>query len=321
MPNKLYGQRNQGMKPLANKRAIDMGVEESHQYRQSSGLDKENIWPNIWPIAKSDGDELESFVAHNRSLSAYSQQLFSEIYRDFSDRNDLFILSDAGARLIILYSCPEILSAATGEVSLRCGVLLSESSCGTNAITLALRYRESVVSSRSQHYGPLFKSCGTVAVPVLDADHQPMVCIAILNCADDSLGEKLLLAKFIAREFGKYYRSPPVPDIGVTLSIPDNYSRRTSPIPQSVGFKVRQTADRRRSQRGTTPAMLAIGLSARQQQVLMLFARGMSYKEIAREIGISSYKTVEEHLDAVREKLHVSHRRECIQKAMSLGLL
>lgn len=66
--------------------------------------------------------------------------------------------------------------------------------------------------------------------------------------------------------------------------------------------------------------MLAYGLTARQQQVLILFAQGMSYKEIAREIGISSYKTVEDHLDAVREKLQVSHRRECIHKAMSLGL-
>lgn len=321
MPNKLYEQRNLEMKPLADRVAIGMGVEESHQYRQSSGLNKENIWPNIWPIAKLNGDELESFVARNSSLRAYSQQLFSEIYRDFSDRNDLFILSDAGARLIMLYSCPEILSAATGEVSLRCGALLSESNCGTNAITWALRYRESVVSSRSQHYGPLFKSCGTVAVPVLDTNHRPMACIAILNCDDESLGEKLLLAKFVAREFGKYYKSPPVLNIGVTLSISDNNSRRLSPMPQSVGIKACQTAVPPRPQPVPSPAMLALRLTARQQQVLMLFARGMSYKEIAREIGISSYKTVEEHLDAVREKLQVSHRRECIQKAMALGLL
>lgn len=300
---------------------IGMESEESDQYRQSSGLIKENRYPTIWPNSKLNGDELESFVARNSSLRAYGQKLFSEIYQDFSDRNDLFVLSDAGARLILLYSCPEILSASSREVSLGVGALLSESNCGTNAITWALRYRESVVSSRPQHFGPLYKSCGTVAVPVLDTNHQPMACIAILNCDDESLGEKLLLAKFVAREFGKYYKSPPVLKLGVTLSISDNNSKRSSPMPQSVGIKGCQTAVPHRPQPVPSPAALALGLTARQQQVLILFAQGMSYKEIAREIGISSYKTVEEHLDAVREKLHVSHRRECIQKAMSLGLL
>lgn len=313
MLNETHEERDQKLKALVDK----IRIEESHQYCQSLGLDKERIWP----MAGLNGSELESFVMCNSGLSTYSQQIFCDIYRDFSDRNDLFVLSDAAARLIMLHACPEILSAATDDVGLRCGILLSETSCGTNAVALALRYHEPMMTSGPQHYCRLLQRWGAVAVPVLDADHRPVACIAILNCADVALGEKLLLAKFIAREFAKFYKSPPAPDIGMNLSIPDNNNKRMNSIPQSDGFKIRQTGDRRCSQRVATPAILAIGLTARQQQVLMLFAQGMSYKEIAREIGISSYKTVEEHLDAVREKLHVSHRRECIHKAMSLGLL
>lgn len=285
MSSKLSDERDQKLKPLVDK----IRIEESHQYCQSLGLDKESIGP----MAGLNGRELESFVACNSGLSTYSQQIFRDIYRDFSDRNDLFVLSDAAARLIMLHACPEILSAATDDVGLRCGVLLSETSCGTNAVALALRYHEPMMTSGAQHYCRLLKRWAAVAVPVLDADQRPVACIAILNGSDASLGEKLLLAKFIVKEFEKFYKSQSAPPPIVKVN----------------------------SDTQVKPASLPVGLTARQKQVLLLFAQGMSYKQIAREIGIGSYKTVEEHLDAVREKLHVSHRRECIQRAMSLGLL
>ncbi len=61
-------------------------------------------------------------------------------------------------------------------------------------------------------------------------------------------------------------------------------------------------------------------VTPRQRQVLSLFAQGASYKEIARELDIS-IKTVEEHLDAVRNKMGTKSRRACIKKAVELGLL
>ena len=50
-------------------------------------------------------------------------------------------------------------------------------------------------------------------------------------------------------------------------------------------------------------------LSAREQQVLRLIARGYTYKEIARELEIS-VKTVEAHVSAVLRKLQLSNRHE-----------
>jgi transcriptional regulator of acetoin/glycerol metabolism len=282
-------ERDHKLKPLLDK----IRIEESHEYCLSSGLDTESIWPMVL-----QGKEFNSFVAANSNVIAHCQQLFSNISRDFSDGYDLFALSDANARLINLHSCPEILSTATHQVGLSCGVLLSEASCGTNAVALALRYREPMIVSSSQNYCRLFQAWGAVAVPILGPDYQPLACIAILNSSNTALSEKLLLAKLIAKELEKFYVRPSAPSL-----VREELQAVMKPKPL---FK-------------SVPRV--VGLTSRQHQVLQLFAQGMSYKQIAREIGISSFKTVEEHLDAIRQKLNVSHRRECIQKAISLGLI
>ncbi|MDA8360754.1 MAG: LuxR C-terminal-related transcriptional regulator [Gammaproteobacteria bacterium] len=71
---------------------------------------------------------------------------------------------------------------------------------------------------------------------------------------------------------------------------------------------------------GGSPRRLPFAVTSRQRQVLDLFAQGASYKEIARHLDIS-IKTVEEHLDAVRNKMGTKSRRACIRKAVELGLL
>ena len=50
-------------------------------------------------------------------------------------------------------------------------------------------------------------------------------------------------------------------------------------------------------------------LTAREQEVMRLLARGYAYKEIARRLTIS-VKTVETHASAVLRKLQLSSRNE-----------
>jgi DNA-binding NarL/FixJ family response regulator len=50
-------------------------------------------------------------------------------------------------------------------------------------------------------------------------------------------------------------------------------------------------------------------LTAREREVLRLIARGYTYKEIARELTISS-KTVESHVSSVLRKLQLSTRHQ-----------
>jgi DNA-binding NarL/FixJ family response regulator len=61
-------------------------------------------------------------------------------------------------------------------------------------------------------------------------------------------------------------------------------------------------------------------LSAREQEVMRLIARGFSYKEVAAELFIS-IKTVETHVSAVLRKLQLSSRHELTAWALERKLL
>lgn len=61
-------------------------------------------------------------------------------------------------------------------------------------------------------------------------------------------------------------------------------------------------------------------LSAREQEVMRLIARGFAYKEVAAELFIS-VKTVETHVSAVLRKLQLSSRHELTAWALERKLL
>ena len=61
-------------------------------------------------------------------------------------------------------------------------------------------------------------------------------------------------------------------------------------------------------------------LTAREQEVMRLLARGYAYKEIARELVIST-KTVETHASAVLRKLQLSSRHELTRWATERRIL
>lgn len=61
-------------------------------------------------------------------------------------------------------------------------------------------------------------------------------------------------------------------------------------------------------------------LSAREQEVMRLIARGYAYKEVATELFIS-VKTVETHVSSVLRKLQLSNRHELTAWALQRKLL
>lgn len=54
-------------------------------------------------------------------------------------------------------------------------------------------------------------------------------------------------------------------------------------------------------------------LTKRESDILQLLAKGMLYKEIALQIGISN-NTVKQHIHNIYEKLHVQNRTEALNK-------
>jgi DNA-binding CsgD family transcriptional regulator len=61
-------------------------------------------------------------------------------------------------------------------------------------------------------------------------------------------------------------------------------------------------------------------LSAREQEVLAMIARGFSYAEISKLQGISVH-TVQTHIKSLYRKLAVHSKNEAVFEATRLGLL
>ena len=58
-------------------------------------------------------------------------------------------------------------------------------------------------------------------------------------------------------------------------------------------------------------------LTAREQTVLDFLSRGLAYKQIGDELGIS-INTIRTHLRHIYEKLHVQSRTEAVAKYLRL---
>jgi DNA-binding NarL/FixJ family response regulator len=66
-------------------------------------------------------------------------------------------------------------------------------------------------------------------------------------------------------------------------------------------------------QQNKTISNEAAVLTTREKEVLNLVAKGLLYKEIADELGIS-FHTVRQHIGKIYEKLHVQNKTEAINK-------
>jgi DNA-binding CsgD family transcriptional regulator len=71
---------------------------------------------------------------------------------------------------------------------------------------------------------------------------------------------------------------------------------------------------------GNPQAQAALGLSARELEVLRELAAGHANKEIARRLGVSP-NTVKTHVARVFEKLGANRRTEAIARARELGIV
>jgi DNA-binding NarL/FixJ family response regulator len=99
------------------------------------------------------------------------------------------------------------------------------------------------------------------------------------------------------------------------------------PMSPTIARKVIQTFRRRIPSDATAPAAAlprhpdpadAETLAPREQQVLEMLVKGYTYKEASKELGIST-STVGTYVQRIYEKLHVSSRREMIERSKTGG--
>ena len=85
-----------------------------------------------------------------------------------------------------------------------------------------------------------------------------------------------------------------------------------SPMTPSIASKVLM---RFRTTEANTPTDEEFHLSTREKDVLGLLVKGLSYKMIADQLGIS-FHTVDSHIRKIYDKLHVSGMAEAVSKAV-----
>jgi two-component system nitrate/nitrite response regulator NarL len=68
----------------------------------------------------------------------------------------------------------------------------------------------------------------------------------------------------------------------------------------------------------STEALMGLGLTRRQAEVLSLLAEGLSNKEIARQLDVSEW-TVRHHVSAILARLEVNNRGRAAMYARQLG--
>jgi DNA-binding NarL/FixJ family response regulator len=74
------------------------------------------------------------------------------------------------------------------------------------------------------------------------------------------------------------------------------------------------------TQTGTKPPPIETTLSARETEVLTMFAKGMSYKETASLLGLSVH-TIADHVKSIYGKMQVRSRSEAVFEALQNGWL
>jgi DNA-binding NarL/FixJ family response regulator len=83
-----------------------------------------------------------------------------------------------------------------------------------------------------------------------------------------------------------------------------------SPMSAAIARKLVSVFNEQNNQ---APARNDAVLSPREKEILQLVAKGLLYKEIADQLGIS-FHTVRQHIGTIYEKLHVHNKTEAINK-------
>jgi transcriptional regulator of acetoin/glycerol metabolism len=240
---------------------VQKRIRDSHRRSLRSRLDSNlDQLTDVWK-----GDALVALLSKNERLIFSGKEVFELIHRMLPDKSCIFMLTNRQARVMALFSTPEMICQSANK-GIQPGASLAEKSCGTNAVALAIKYKERIVLKGVQHFARLLQDWSCIAVPVFDMRNNSVVaCVALSLSSRAEIGEKIPIVELIARELVYTCRS------------------------QINQFTASNRSDEERS------------LSPRQSIVLQMVMEGLNSKEIASFLGISP-RTVESHLEVMRKR-------------------
>jgi hypothetical protein len=148
-----------------------------------------------------EDQRLKEFLLRHARPSEIAGRLFEKTHQLLSGPC-AFILSDRDGRIIKLYASRDIVEECRLK-GVQEGASLTESSCGTNAVSLALYHKEAVIIQGTEHFCELFHSWCCVAVPLFGPDGQLAGCVDWSISSTTRLDEKLSLVKKFAEQIQK----------------------------------------------------------------------------------------------------------------------
>lgn len=214
-------------------------------------------------------------VTHPSAIGK-AHALLVDVHRLLVDKSSVLILTDDSSRVLDVHSVAEVVDRCD-RIGLKVGASLAERHSGTNAVALALHYREPVILRGHQHFCRVFSDWYCVAAPVVAADGRLVGCVDLSTNRNARLGEKLPLVTTLAAQLAEMLgdlTADAVADVGT-------------------------------SEWGI--------VSPRQRAILHLLAEGRVAKEIASTLGISQ-RTVESHLEKLRKRFKAKTTVELIVK-------
>lgn len=260
----------------------DLRLRESHRLCRDAGIDV----TLSCPIDVLGDLALFEFLSRYSMVISYAREHFHGLHRKFLDHSYTFLLTDSSGRIVELFSSPEVV-ARCARSDIRPGAALNELSCGTNAVSLALRYSEPVVLRGDQHYCEVFQQWYCVAVPIVSNANEMLGCVDLSMGFDTRLGEKLPLMMVLAKQF--------------------------APVMARVQHPVC------RAHRDTVSEdQLACALTKRQSIIFDLLCQGLGTKEVASALEVST-RTVESHLERMRKKFNAKTTVALIAKLSDLN--
>ncbi|GAB6116869.1 hypothetical protein JCM16816_04660 [Thermoanaerobacter brockii subsp. lactiethylicus] len=229
------------------------------------------------PLVILNPEDLQKKIHTNKELI---EAFHMSVEEDWAKGEYLFLLSDIEGYLLDV-KCSTKEKKCIKDSGFEPGISLREESCGTNAISMAMRLKRVVYVRPQEHYCDIFKKWHCIASPII-VENGEIVGYVDISTIDKKIADEVsmvikLLAEKIAVEYEKILKEKEINDIKIKLN--DS-----------------------------------------QIKILALEAKGYRELDIAEALGIEVV-TVKYHKRKIVEKLGVKNIKEAVIKAIKLGLV
>ncbi|MEQ6358203.1 LuxR C-terminal-related transcriptional regulator [Thermoanaerobacter thermohydrosulfuricus] len=231
----------------------------------------------IFPLILLNQEDLQKRIHTNKELI---EAFHMSVEEEWVKGEYLFLLSDIEGYLLDV-KCSTKEKKCIKDSGFERGVSFREESCGTNAISMAMRLKRVVYVRPQEHYCKIFKKWHCSASPII-VENGEIVGYVDISTIDKKIADEVsmvikLLAEKIATEYEKIVKEKELNKIKIKLN--DS-----------------------------------------QTKILALEAKGYRELDIAEVLGIEVV-TVKYHKRKIVEKLGVKNIKEAVAKAIKLNLI